>query len=668
MRFLRLVGLVTSVAAVYFANYIFQQRSLSDFFPTGALQRIPALYTLARWLPEDLLTLALWTSLLAALGFGLVATSWPTYVSMPYRLVRIGRTRKRIGRVILGLALLCSLAAPGLLLWQASETWYSQALWAAGSLAYLFGCVLISDPPLRFKASTNRGTPRPERSWPQLLLLLGCFGGLWGWQWWTNPLLLNPTLAALGLQAQAHQRTLTIPLFSGESAVSPLATATLALLSYVSGDPLVAFQLTGLVSGLLCLVALWLLGCELFRRRPRQGQFDEALEDQGQWVAILAVALLIISPVIFYFSQYPVYLEPVAWGMLGLWALLHGLRVADRLAIGLSGVLIGWASLLYPSGMVFLPTAIGWWIGVWLLQPGWLQSSARGPKRLWPALSLFWLGGLLSMLAPQLVVWVQQPTRWLAQFGGKPLPDLSELLMLLSLGDYRGAPLDFPSAGLSVVIAPLGILALGNLLLNLDRLVGWLLFVWTIGGLVIGSLLAPHSQYWPTFLPLLPALVLSIALMLDRLRLTWLETAGTWGTQALTYLVIGLVAWAGLLGWLEYDDFRRTAGDVPSRVAQQLTTVNRDQTIILVQGEAQPVLAWEAAGLQLVAQARIPPSQRQTASSGHWPGALAPQSIFVLQAADRALLAPLQERYPAGQITVRRDLLGNPILYFYRPP
>ena len=109
MRFLRLVGLVASVAAVYFANYIFQQRSLSDFFPTGALQRIPTLYTLARWLPEDLLTLALWTSLLAALGFGLVATSWPTYVSMPYRLVRVEHTRKRIGRVIFGLALLCSL-------------------------------------------------------------------------------------------------------------------------------------------------------------------------------------------------------------------------------------------------------------------------------------------------------------------------------------------------------------------------------------------------------------------------------------------------------------------------------------------------------------------------------------------------------------------------------
>lgn len=668
MRFLRLAGLVASVAATYFANYIFQQQSLSKFFPGWALQRFPALYPLTRWLPEDLLRLALWISLLGALVFGLVATSWPTAGAAPYRLIRIGAPKRRIGRIIIGLALVGSLAVLGLLFWQGEETWYTQSLWAAGILAYLLGSLIASEPPLRIKLSSQRATPRPEQSWPLLLLLLGGFGLLWGWQWWTNLLLLNPTVAELGLQAQAQQREFVTVLFSGESTLPPLATATLALFSYVSGDTLAAFQITGLLSTLICLVATWVLGCELFRRRPRQGQYEETLEDQGQWVVLLAVALLIVSPVIFYFSQYPVYLEPVAWGILGLWALLHGLRLADRLAVGLSGVLLGWATLLYPSGLVFLPVAIGWWIGVWLLQPGWLQSSAGAPKRIGSALSFFWIGGLLSVLAPQIGLWIQQPTRLSALFVGNPLPTLDELLMLLSLGSYHGAPLDFPSAGLSVVIAPLVILALGNLLLNLDRLVGWLLFVWTIGALVIGSLLAPYGQYWPVFLPLLPALVLSIALMLDRLRLTWLETAGTWSTQAITYLITGLVLWAGLLGWLAYDDFRRTAGDPVSRIAQQLTTLNREQSIILVQGEGQPALDWENAMLQLVAQSRIPPRQRQTAGPDQWPNTLAPQSSFVLQPADQALLTTLQARYPDGQITVRRDLLGNPVLYLYNLP
>nr|HMN29506.1 hypothetical protein [Caldilineaceae bacterium] len=339
-----------------------------------------------------------------------------------------------------------------------------------------------------------------------------------------------------------------------------LLVAPWALALLVSRDALDSMHLIGLMSGLLTLVGVWLLGAELFRRTPENGPFDELSVDDGQSLGLLTAALVATSPLFLHFSRAPIFLEPVAWGVFGLWSLVRGLRTGDQLVMGLSGLLCGLAALLYPSGLAFPLVALCWWVGVWLLQPGWLRPArpASSHTRRTGWLGLLWLSGLAVMLAPQLAAWVDRPALVLNQFAGAPLPRGDALLALFHLEPYRGPALLYPAYGFSVVVTPLLILALGNLLLNLDRLVGWAIFTWVLVALVVGSSLSPGPQSWPALLPLLPALALAIAFTLDRIRATLLATAGPAFARASTYLLIGLVVWLGLLGWIEFRQFARS--------------------------------------------------------------------------------------------------------------
>ena len=96
MRFLRFLTLCVLVAAVYFAQYLFDHRSLADFFPAWIAVFAPQIYRLRNWLPDTLLFVGGWLSLLGALGFGLLAPLWHGDVVADDRLAK---RRARSGRV-----------------------------------------------------------------------------------------------------------------------------------------------------------------------------------------------------------------------------------------------------------------------------------------------------------------------------------------------------------------------------------------------------------------------------------------------------------------------------------------------------------------------------------------------------------------------------------------
>jgi hypothetical protein len=669
VRLFRLLGLLAVVAAAYFAGYLLQQRSLSRFFPSWLLIQAPALYAFARWLPADLMTLAFWLSGAAALGFGLLAPPW----SLAERRQLTARTairpgRRRIALFFRLLGVLAVASASIYLFVSGPDDWPVQMVWAGGLFLYLLGAIVVATPrhpPLEDAAR------RPSRShWLFFLLLLGGSGLLLLWGWRSAPFALDRTLAVWGIQAQRLSQQAGSALFtvtdSTSPSTSPMLASAWALAIWLGGDPLLSLRAIGLVSGLLAVSALWLLGGELFRRPLRLGPYEEVIEDEGRSLALLAAALFATSPLLLHFGQLPVFLEPVTWGLLGLWALLCGLRSGDRLATSMSGILCGLAALLYPSGLVFPLVALCWWVGVWLLQPGWLHPpAAKGRRRL---LSLYWLGGLFVTIAPQVAAWVKAPDGFLARWVGGPLPGLSEFLALLNLDVYRGSLLNYPAHGLSNVIAPLLILVVGNLLLNLDRLVGWALFTWIIVAVVIGSLLAPEPHFWPALLPLVPALALALAFTLDRLRIALLETVGASLTQATTYLLIGLVVWLGLLGWLDYRQFVQMSVNPAVQTALALREVGPEQAAVLVLGVHREEVNWESPVIQLLAPAFRHPTLRLSLTPGDWSTTLPAQSTVLMLPEDRGLLSDLQTRYPGGRIYIRRDERANPVLYGYQIP
>src|SRR5690606_17318002 len=109
------------------------------------------LYGLARWLPEDLLTLAWWLSVLAAIIFGLVAPSWPL---RPHPVRRrtdaarpVKRTRTHIARWFLLVALLAAVANLVYLAATGNEQFAVRLVWVGGLFLWLWGCAWLNPPP-----------------------------------------------------------------------------------------------------------------------------------------------------------------------------------------------------------------------------------------------------------------------------------------------------------------------------------------------------------------------------------------------------------------------------------------------------------------------------------------------------------------------------------------
>jgi hypothetical protein len=487
-------------------------------------------------------------------------------------------------------------------------------------------------------------------------------GFLFSWRWYELPAQIDAELAGWGLHALALLRGEETALFTG-TAIPRLAAAPLALAIALSGDTLLGLRLTGLVAALLTVSGTWLLSCELFRRLPRVGPYGDTVEDDGRTAALLAAALLATSTTMSYFARLPFFLEPVAWGVLGLWALVRGLRTGDRLAVGVSGVLHGLALLFYPVGLLFPLIALCWWVGVWLLLPGWLRPPGSGQRRRW--LAAGWFGGLAVTAAPQMAVWVQTPGAMRDRFTATLLPDWAPWLSLLNPGGLHQAEINLAGGGLPLILTALLILAVGNLLLNLDRLAGWALFTWLLVTLVVGGALAPQLNQWPGLLSLLPALALTLAFGLDRIRVTLLETAGGWAAQTTTYLLVGLVVWLGLVSLGEQSRMGQSTGAAATYTAQALRTIPPGQETILVLGERQAEVNWEAPVIRLLAGERLSSTARRTVTPAGGIENLPPQSTVILQLEERPLLDQLRDLYPDGQSTVWRDSSGNPVLYLY---
>ena len=145
------------------------------------------------------------------------------------------------------------------------------------------------------------------------------------------------------------------------------------------------------------------------------------------------------------------------------------------------------------------------------------------------------------------------------------------LLSLTVLPD-QSALFGFDGHLISSLLAPIFILSIGCLLLNLDTVVGWVLLTWLGGGILLISLFKLEAPAWPALLLLWPAVALAIAYGFDRVRVAWMTSAGTWTVQATVYLAVGLVIGAGMLNWIDYYEYVQLDGDPVSYVGNALRT------------------------------------------------------------------------------------------------
>ncbi len=812
MRPIRLILLVSALAAAYFAQYIFDARSL-EALPIWLLNGLPPLADLARWLPADLFRLAAILMGGAALVFGLVILPWQDPTEQPFNrtftgldplpddpndlsldtsfaaATAQGRGRSIMPWLLAAPALALTLAAGLPLLLTRDEPFWVRFAWLGGLVLFV-GAGLLADMLHRRTSTTAQvaldeaTTAQPERSWPWLLVLLLATALLVGWRLGDVPPRVPAESAQVALGAQRLLAGEFSGLFRDASSLPPLAYTGTALALLASDalntagldrlgfampglhiDVLLGLRLGSLLTGLLLVAATWLLGCEIFRRAPSVAvgeveKFDESgkpeavddadaslapaaaavvpanatstqnkvtipnetrlLEDDGRTTALLAATLLATGYTFSHFSHQPLFLEPVLWGVGGLWALLRGVRERRLALVALSGVATGVAGLLYGSGLLFGLVGIVWWLGLWLLQHLWFtegepavverateagEIEAIWAVRRYTALgqaAWTWAGGWLAAMGPLLAVWLRTPNAFRGQtFEPSLFSPVAESqlqgiflqngawtifwqnarasLLAFNLGGDASPLFGYPEAMIAGGLGALLLLGAGALLLNLDRLPGWLLLTWLLLAALVGSTLALAAPYWPHLLPLLPAAALTLAFALDRAATTVLELTTSQLGSLVAYLVVGLVAWTTLTGWTNYREFALTPNTPVERAAPDGAVLS---TGVVTSDVLPSYLARALQSLPADARVALPAARYwdepvvQIVSAGRARFALPEEGLAAtdLSALDYILLLPSDleaaltdlratANSPSATLDTVRDSRANPVLY-----
>jgi len=681
VRLVRVVALILVVVAALVAQLLFDGKPLGGVGFVWLRHSLPGMVGLPVWEGQARVGLAAWLSCVALTGVGLLAPAWHGEQGRIFRRPhRVAQTRPWwLAWVMAAATTLLTAAAVVLTVrMQPGAAW----LWM-GSVATLIasGWAIQQQRSTVVYASRYAEAVNPERGWPYLVLILLLATGLYLFRMPDLPARVDLPTAGVGLAARAWQDGDATGFFSRDPVPRPLPTLLVTSgVLWLSGDSLWGVRLAGLIGALATIGAVWLLGCELFRRVPAYELFGEVVEDDGRWMALLAAMTLASSVVLYRFGRVPVQLEPVAWGALGLWALLRGLRLEQSLLLAVSAGCLGWAALYGPVGWVFAAAALWTWLGVALWEPAWLQGKTVAPRAGGDPVRIqqgvgrigfgLWLGGFFLATAPLSAAWLTDPTVRFAPWAWwgmanmpTPLGWLDRLTITLLAFVQPGGMPGFNAHFVHSLLMPVLVLGLGALILAIDSVMGWSLTTWSVTGVVAAALLAPALPNWTAMLALLPMVSLVAAFGLDRLRVMVMTTLGTWSLQATVYLAVGVIIAAGLFGWIAYYGYAQRDTDLATAMARAIDTAGQ-RPVILVSGSMSPEETVQSEVVRMLVDDAAALERVTTVAAPEW-SAVAPDARLLVAPGDWIQVRALESAYPDGQLTVMRDVRANPVLYVY---
>jgi 4-amino-4-deoxy-L-arabinose transferase-like glycosyltransferase len=212
--------------------------------------------------------------------------------------------------------------------------------------------------------SRTRDEPRPRGKVQTAVMILLLAAALASrlYHLGTLPFNLDGDYADFGLQARDIALGETKQLFAfGWAAIPLMGYMPAALTMKIAGTGLVGLYLAGVIEGLLAIVAVYLLGSDLFGRRA----------------GVLAAALMTISYTHLHFSRTCAYIDPVFFTTWGLYFLVRALRHGSGLAAVASGTLIALDLEMYYAGRAIVFLAAIAVLLVVLRSRQWLSARLR---------------------------------------------------------------------------------------------------------------------------------------------------------------------------------------------------------------------------------------------------------------------------------------------------
>ncbi len=438
-------------------------------------------------------------------------------------------------------------------------------LWFLSLVIFLFSLSSWSDQSPKQITDDGKSPPFHLENWLILGLILAFSFWLRSYQLAIIPDDFHGDMASHGIQARDLLLGAEQNIFKFGWANIPMFGFLPAFFSMsIFGNNLYGLQMTSVIGGTISILAVYLLVWRLF--------------DNHRLATITSVLVAINIPHL-HFSRIAEYIDPWPLGFLALFFLIDGIRSKGWLSFGLSGVLIGFSSLMYYSGRV-IPIIITFFFLYFLFdKKSWIYKR--------PYSILILIMGIVLACGPAIINIFLNLEPFLSRSSQVFLFDPGVMLHLLNkyevnselkviLRQTQETLLMFNKVGDSSTqfgyrgpmfnsfVSPLLILGVGSALRRKKEIGVVLTIIWIVLIMGLGSVLTVDAPAWPRLVGIIPAGALLAALAIEQLYNLVKNYTGHYVQRILLIL---FVLWIATIGWINWDHYYQSVKTNASSVA-----------------------------------------------------------------------------------------------------